>query len=100
MCIGAAVAALEYSSGVLATNFGKPSSEYYQSAIAHLKVSPKEILLVSDDPFTDLEGGQKLGFQTAFILTGKYQRDAVAKLSFSPDYVVNNLKELADMTAY
>lgn len=100
MCVGAVAAALEFSSGVTATNLGKPSREYYQAATSHFNQPNENILLVSDDPYSDLEGAKQQGLKTAFILTGKYQADIVSTLSFSPDFIVSNLTELQERLVF
>jgi len=70
--VGPIVVALEYATQVEATLIGKPSPAYFQQALDQLNLSPADVLVVSDDPFSDLAGAKRMGLQTAFVLSGKY----------------------------
>ena len=80
-------------------NLGKPSPEYFQAATKEFNLPNAQILLISDDPFTDLEGAHELGFKTAFIETGKYKREILAKLKVQPDYLLRDLNKFQDRLA-
>jgi HAD superfamily hydrolase (TIGR01458 family) len=70
--VGPSVAAIEYATQKEATVMGKPSPAYFQQALDELGLSPADVVIVSDDPLTDLVGGKRMGMQTAFVLSGKY----------------------------
>lgn len=97
--VGAVVAALEYSSGRTAENLGKPSEAYFRAATQKWGVPNERLLMVSDDPFTDLEGAKAMGIQTAFVLTGKYQREVLSQLAAIPDFIMQDLFELRSIVA-
>lgn len=70
--VGAIAAAIEYATGVEPTVMGKPSREYYEQVLEDIRLAASDVLLVSDDPFSDLVGAKRMGIQTAFVLSGKY----------------------------
>ena len=96
--VGAIATALSYASNKEVVSFGKPSKEYFEKAFELLGINdPKEIYMVSDDPFTDLaEGKRTVGFKTVFVLSGKYKDTSVLnsiERSLWPDYVFRNVGE-------
>jgi 4-nitrophenyl phosphatase len=58
---------------------GKPSPEFYGLALAGLDLPPERVLVVSDDPFSDLVGARRLGMQAAFVMSGKYTDPGVIR---------------------
>ncbi len=83
--VGCIVVGLEYSTGVQAKTIGKPSVDYFNHATQSWNIEAKNILLISDDPISDLGGAKKIGFQTGFVCTGKYGIDIHDKLETKPD---------------
>jgi ribonucleotide monophosphatase NagD (HAD superfamily) len=61
------------------------------------RLSPTRVLVVSDDPFSDLAGAKRLGMRAALVLSGKY-RDAevVAAIPAAqrPDVIVGRIGDL------
>ena len=95
--VGAIAAAIEYVTQVDATVVGKPSPLYFQQALDDIGVSPADVLVVSDDPFSDLAGAKRMGMQTAFVLSGKYHDDAVTESitpAERPDVTIPGIGEL------
>ena len=70
--VGPIVAAIEYATQVEPTVIGKPSPDYFQQALDNLGLPPEHVLVVSDDPFSDLAGAKRMGMYAAFVLSGKY----------------------------
>lgn len=70
--VGPVVAALEYATDRESLIIGKPGADYYRQVLDTLDVPASEVLVVSDDPFSDLAGGKRLGLKAAFVLVGKY----------------------------
>jgi len=52
---------------------GKPSETIYNEALKRLGVSAPGVQFISDDPINDLVTAGRMGMQTAFVLSGKYQ---------------------------
>ncbi|HNQ24561.1 MAG TPA: HAD-IIA family hydrolase [Phycisphaerae bacterium] len=75
--VGAIVEAIVFATEVEPTVIGKPSREYFQQALNSLGVEAGDVLMVSDDPLTDLVGAKQMGMQTAFVLSGKYKEPKV-----------------------
>jgi NagD protein len=93
---GATIAALEHISGreveLLA---GKPSALMAAVALERLGLPSRRCLLVGDRLETDIRMGQEAGMQTAVVLTGVTNREDVNEWDSPPDFVVENLGELA-----
>ena len=57
----------------------------------------EHVLVVSDDPFSDLAGAKKMGMASALVLSGKYRDreviDAVAPPE-RPDVVIGHIGDL------
>jgi ribonucleotide monophosphatase NagD (HAD superfamily) len=56
-------------------------------------------MMVGDRLETDIRMGQQAGMLTAVTLTGVATRGDVQQMATPPDYVVENLSELADLIA-
>ena len=95
--VGAIVEAIVYATQVQPICIGKPSTDYFLEALAGIQAPRSEVLVVSDDPLTDLVGAKQMGMRTAFALTGKYaDRGVLEQLpaEHRPDVVIDNLLEL------
>jgi len=75
--VGAIVEAIRYATRVEPTLIGKPSPAYFQQALDDIALPPESVLVVSDDPFSDLAGAKRMGMRAAFVLSGKYRERAV-----------------------
>lgn len=100
--VGAIVEAIAYATQVEPTVMGKPSPAYFQQALDAIGLPPTDVLIVSDDPLTDLAGGKRMGMRAAFVLSGKY-RDAGASASLplaeQPDVTVERIGDLLTTSA-
>lgn len=97
--VGAIVEAIAYTTQVEPILIGKPSPAYFQQALDDLGLPAESVLVVSDDPFSDLAGAKRMGLATAFVLSGKYRDPSVVKLvpeAERPDMVTGALGELLD----
>jgi len=95
--VGAIVEAVRYATQVEPVVIGKPSRDYFRQALAGLAVPPAEVLVVSDDPFSDLAGAKRMEMQAAFVLSGKYQDRAILDRitpAERPDVVVDAIGDL------
>ncbi|MBX3053771.1 MAG: HAD-IIA family hydrolase [Caldilineaceae bacterium] len=93
---GATIAFLEHLTGrrveLLA---GKPSPLTVEVAMAELQVEPFRCLMVGDRLETDIRMGQEAGMVTAVVLTGVSSRSDALRADQPPDWIVENLLELA-----
>lgn len=95
--VGAITSAIEHATQIEAEVLGKPSPEYFQPALDELGVPTDQVLVVSDDPLTDLTGARRMGMKTAFVLSGKYDNEFVlTKIPEKdrPDLVAPTLADL------
>ncbi len=96
---GATIAALEHITGrSVELIAGKPSTLILQTALDRMGLPPKRCLMVGDRLETDIRMGQQAGMATAVVLTGVTKREDVARLAQPPDFVVENLGELARLS--
>jgi 4-nitrophenyl phosphatase len=94
---GAIVAALEYACGVRAVVVGKPSRRFFRICMRGWSVDPGEVMMISDDPLSDLAGAKRMGMRTAFVLSGAYREKGVlarVNRKLLPDLVVNRISEI------
>ncbi len=95
--VGAVVEAIHYATQVEPTLIGKPSPTYFQQALDDLALPPESVMVVSDDPLSDLAGAKRMGMQAAFVLSGKYRERSVIDTipaSQRPDVVTETIGEL------
>ena len=97
---GPFVAALEYASGRTAAVCGKPSPEFYATALAMLGpwavTHPREVLMVGDDVWGDIGGAQQAGLRACLVRTGKFRPEVFAASGVQPDLVVDSIADLVD----
>ncbi len=93
---GAFVAGLEYAAGVEATVLGKPSSAYFEAALAALDAEPELTWMVGDDLETDVAGAQRFGLKTVLVRTGKFRPDALERSTVVPDAVLSSIAYLPE----
>ncbi|GAG37434.1 unnamed protein product, partial [marine sediment metagenome] len=95
--VGAIVEAIAYATQAEPIVIGKPSEAYFRQALDDLSLPAESVMVVSDDPLSDLAGAKRMGMQAAFVLSGKY-RDASVTESIAqperPDVVVATIGEL------
>lgn len=95
--VGAIVEAIRYATRVEPALIGKPSPTYFQQALDDIALSPECVMVVSDDPFSDLAGAKRMGMQAAFVLSGKYRERSVVDSippPHRPDVIANTIGDL------
>jgi HAD superfamily hydrolase (TIGR01458 family) len=89
---GAFVAALEYATGKEATVLGKPSPDFFGSALASMGCAPAEAVMVGDDAEADVAGSLNAGFGCALLVrTGKYRDGDETRFTPHPTATVADL---------
>jgi 4-nitrophenyl phosphatase len=91
---GAILAAIVAATQVTPIIIGKPEPEMYRLAITRMHVPEESTLVVGDRLETDIAGGQKIGCQTALVLSGVSSRQAAEKWQPPPGWVVHDLTAL------
>jgi HAD superfamily hydrolase (TIGR01458 family) len=89
---GAYIAGLEEATGSRAAICGKPSAEYFASALALMGITPDRALMVGDDIENDVLGAQAAGIRGVLVRTGKFRESDLAK--GTPDSVIDALVDL------
>lgn len=70
---GPFVNALEYASGCKATVLGKPSPDFFRTAVDSMNCKPGEVIMVGDDVESDVIGALRSGIHGILVKTGKYR---------------------------
>jgi len=71
---GPFVRALEFASQRNAILIGKPSCEFFASALAHIRCPPEKAVIIGDDAEADVSGALRAGIGHALLVrTGKYR---------------------------
>ena len=91
---GAFVKGLEYVTGEKAIVVGKPSKSFFKLAISDW--NSEEISIVGDDIFNDIMGGNRMGFSTFLVKTGKFRENIFRKSKIRPDYCIESIQKLKD----
>jgi HAD superfamily hydrolase (TIGR01450 family) len=91
------LAALEQATGAQANTFGKPEPAFYAAAREPLRVPPERTLMVGDDAEVDIAGAQRTGMKAGLVLTGKTSREALGQLPCTPELILNQVDDLADL---
>ncbi|GBL78075.1 Phospholysine phosphohistidine inorganic pyrophosphate phosphatase [Araneus ventricosus] len=96
MDLGGFTAALEFAVGTEAKVIGKPSPDYFLSALKDIGTSPSEAVMVGDDINSDVHAAQKCGMKGVLVKTGKFRESDLTHPVVKPDAVVDNLAHFVD----
>ena len=92
---GPFVAALEYATEKRAAVAGKPSPDFYLTALRSLGVHDRAAAaMVGDDLWSDIQGAQRAGLQGWLVRTGKYREDALRESGITPDRILDSVAAL------
>jgi HAD superfamily hydrolase (TIGR01458 family) len=94
MDIGGLVAALEYCTGRQALAMGKPSADFFRTALQDMDLEPGQAAIVGDDIDVDVGGGQAAGLAGILVKTGKYREAYAAASPVRPDAVIESVNAL------
>lgn len=90
--VGPFTKAVEYATGLKAKIVGKPSSEFFLSALNDLGIKPEEAVMIGDDVVSDVGGAQDCGMRGILVRTGKY-RTKDEQHTVKPDAIFNNFND-------
>ncbi|KAK1333371.1 hypothetical protein QTO34_005754 [Cnephaeus nilssonii] len=71
--VGGYMKALEYACGIEAEVVGKPSPEFFRSALRELGVEARQAVMIGDDIVGDVGGAQRCGMRALQVRTGKFR---------------------------
>jgi phospholysine phosphohistidine inorganic pyrophosphate phosphatase len=92
--VGAYAAALEYATRREAVVVGKPSPDFFNTAIADMAL--EHAVMVGDDVEADVGGAMSCGQPGVLVRTGKYRKDAIP-LGVTPTAIVDSIKDVPSL---
>ncbi|XP_038296778.1 phospholysine phosphohistidine inorganic pyrophosphate phosphatase isoform X1 [Canis lupus baileyi] len=95
--VGAYTKALEYACGIEAEVVGKPSPEYFRSALKEMAVEAHEAVMIGDDIVGDVGGAQRCGMRALQVRTGKFRPSDERHPEVKADGYVDNLAQAVDL---
>ncbi|WP_347405186.1 TIGR01458 family HAD-type hydrolase [Mesorhizobium sp. WSM4884] len=94
---GAFVAALEFASGRSPVVLGKPSPDFFHSALADLNCPVADAVMVGDDAESDVAGALSAGLGAALLVrTGKFRPGDETRFDPAPTALVDDLTAAAE----
>ncbi len=92
--VGAWASALEYATGKTAITVGKPSNEFFRTALAEIGGTVENAVMVGDDIEADVNGAQTCGIQGVLVRTGKYRPGTTSERGFGPAATIDSIADL------
>lgn len=104
---GPFVAALEYATGTDAVLVGKPAPTFFDMAASLLGVDRDGLVVVGDDPETDIAGAGASGLRAVRVCTGKSNaaqpaeagQDETGETRLSAGWTIASIASIADLPA-
>ncbi len=97
---GGFVACLEYAANRKAHVLGKPSADFFRSAVADMGLAAQDAVMIGDDAEFDVSAAIKAGLQGVLVRTGKYKPGAEDAVDPKPQAVAANLFEAVERIAH
>lgn len=94
---GSFVAMLEHASGKHAVVTGKPSAEFFHSALDMIGLEAREVAMIGDDLESDVGGAQIAGLKGILVLSGKTTEPPNANAPVQPDLVLESVADLIEV---
>ena len=93
---GSFVQMIAYAANVESQIFGKPSKEYFLQALKRINLKSDEVLVIGDDPESDIDGAINAGIQAILVKTGKGQYYNSDKSRIKPSKIIESFSSLID----
>lgn len=77
--------------------FGKPSKEYFLHALNKINFGIDNVIVIGDDPESDIQGADNAGIKGILVKTGKGQYFESAKSEIEPFLVIDSFSSLLDL---
>lgn len=91
--VGPFVKALEYAASCEAIVLGKPSEEFFNTALKLLHCEPSQAVMIGDDIQGDVQGAQQAGLKGVLVCTGKF-RSSDMDSGIHPDAIIGSIADL------
>ena len=95
--LGPFVVALDYAAGTHAEIVGKPSTLFFDLALADLGLRAENVAMVGDDIEADIGGAGQAGMTTIQVKTGKFTSKDQNHPSIRPDHLIDSAADLPGM---
>lgn len=94
---GAFISAIEFAKDKKATLIGKPSNNFFKTALKQIGFSLRDrFIMIGDDIYTDIAPAQSLGGKGILIYTGKTSFPLTAT-KIKPDFEAHNLVDVIEI---
>jgi HAD superfamily hydrolase (TIGR01458 family) len=94
--MGAFIIGLEAAAGIEIPVLGKPSANFFLSALFDLGAEAAGTIMVGDDIDSDVRGGQAVGMTGVLVKTGKYRASDLDTPGQSPDHIIEDIRHLPE----
>ncbi|MCK4285429.1 MAG: HAD-IIA family hydrolase [Candidatus Lokiarchaeota archaeon] len=94
---GSFIQMIAYAANVDPKIFGKPSKEYFLQALKRIDLKKDEVLVVGDDPESDIQGAINAGIQGILVKTGKGQYYNSKNSIIKPSKIIESFTKLMDL---
>lgn len=92
---GSVIAGLTESLGVKPIVLGKPSPLMYEMISSDHKINDKsKVLMVGDNPLTDIQFAVNVGIDSALVLSGITPSDGLQDMNVKPTYILESVVDL------
>ena len=95
--VGPFAALLEFATEKPAIIVGKPSQDFFLTALKDMNVEANSAVMIGDDIVSDCGGAQSCGLQGVLVRTGKFRQTDENHPKVKPDVIVDNLAVAVDM---
>ncbi|XP_055464958.1 phospholysine phosphohistidine inorganic pyrophosphate phosphatase [Psammomys obesus] len=95
--VGCYMKALEYACGIEAEVVGKPSPEFFRSALQSIGLEAYQAIMIGDDIVGDVGGAQQCGMRALQVRTGKFRPGDEHHPEVKADGYVDNLAEAVEL---
>ena len=93
---GAFSLVLQHLTGQQAIVMGKPSKQFFESAVARFNQLASNTVFVGDDITTDIAGANRIGAVSVLVKSGKYRDGDLDNTATQPTYVIDSLPDLIE----
>jgi HAD superfamily hydrolase (TIGR01458 family) len=93
---GPFVAALEYAASISAVVLGKPSADFFLSAVRSLGLPASDVAMVGDDADSDVAGAIAAGLQAILVKSGKYRPGDEARVITQGAHCLEDIDQAVD----
>ena len=93
---GSFIQMLSNASKSSAEIFGKPSKHFFNQALKRINLDKNEVVVIGDDPFSDIQGALNAGLKGVLVRTGKGKSYEDSSIEIKPNLVIKNFSMILD----